>query len=169
MYSISFGKKDWRSIKNFAYKDTLYFRRLSVCKKEERTCSQILSPWLGDKVDSGTGLWYRPACLRSVAGRYDIPMPLSGAMNLSIVHNCEAVKWASFVHKEGCKDDIRRLLHWNSPDILHKYKEAHRTLSFKKSLFKNLCLKVHNHEIFFLTFFSETETIWSQGPVTRDF
>ncbi len=30
-------------------------------------------------------------------------------------------------------------------------------------------LKVHKHEIFFLTFFAETETLWSQGPVTRDF
>ncbi len=30
-------------------------------------------------------------------------------------------------------------------------------------------LKVHKHEIFFLTFFAETKTIWSQGPVTRDF
>ncbi len=36
---------------------------------------------------------------------------------------------------------------------------------------ETLCkiLKVHKHEIFFLTFFAETETIWSQGPVTRDF
>ncbi len=33
----------------------------------------------------------------------------------------------------------------------------------------SLKLKVHKHEIFFLTFFAETETIWSQGPVTRDF
>jgi len=24
-------------------------------------------------------------------------------------------------------------------------------------------------KIFFLTFFAETETLWSQGPVTRDF
>jgi hypothetical protein len=30
-------------------------------------------------------------------------------------------------------------------------------------------LQVHKHEIFFFTFFAETETIWSQGPVTRDF
>jgi hypothetical protein len=30
------------------------------------------------------------------------------------------------------------------------------------------CLKVHKHE-FFYTFFVETETLWSQGPVTRDF
>ncbi len=30
-------------------------------------------------------------------------------------------------------------------------------------------LKVHKHEKFVLTFFAETETIWSQGPVTRDF
>ncbi len=29
-------------------------------------------------------------------------------------------------------------------------------------------LKVHKHEFFF-DFFAETETIWSQGPVTRDF
>jgi hypothetical protein len=30
-------------------------------------------------------------------------------------------------------------------------------------------LKVHKHEIFFLSFLAETETLWSQGPVTRDF
>ncbi len=30
-------------------------------------------------------------------------------------------------------------------------------------------LKVHKHEIFLNTFIAETETIWSQGPVTRDF
>ncbi len=30
-------------------------------------------------------------------------------------------------------------------------------------------LKVHKHEIFLNTFFAETETIWPQGPVTRDF
>ncbi len=30
-------------------------------------------------------------------------------------------------------------------------------------------LKVHKHEIFLNTIFAETETIWSQGPVTRDF
>ncbi len=30
-------------------------------------------------------------------------------------------------------------------------------------------LKVHKHEIFFLIFFAETESLWSQGPVTRDF
>ncbi len=30
-------------------------------------------------------------------------------------------------------------------------------------------LKVHKHEIFILTFFAETETLWSQGPVTWDF
>ncbi len=30
-------------------------------------------------------------------------------------------------------------------------------------------LKVHKHEIYFLTFFAETKTLWSQGPVTQDF
>jgi hypothetical protein len=33
---------------------------------------------------------------------------------------------------------------------------------------RSTTLKVQ-HEIFFLTFFAETETLWSQGPVTRDF
>ncbi len=30
-------------------------------------------------------------------------------------------------------------------------------------------LKVHKHENFFLNFFAETETLWSQGPVSWDF
>ncbi len=30
-------------------------------------------------------------------------------------------------------------------------------------------LKVHKHEFFFLNFSAETETLWSQGPVTQDF
>ncbi len=53
-------------------------------------CSQIHSPWLGDKVDSGIGLSYRPASLCSqLAGRYDNPLPestifsQSGTMNLT--------------------------------------------------------------------------------------
>ncbi len=33
---------------------------------------------------------------------------------------------------------------------------------------RNPALKVHKHEIFFY-FFAETVTIWSQGPVTREF
>jgi hypothetical protein len=33
----------------------------------------------------------------------------------------------------------------------------------------SLNLKVHKHEIFVLSFFAETESLWSQGPVTRDF
>ncbi len=41
---------------------------------------------------------------------------------------------------------------------------------FKKFKFKDEeYLKVHKHEIFFLTFFAETESLWSQGPVTWDF
>jgi hypothetical protein len=30
-------------------------------------------------------------------------------------------------------------------------------------------LKVHKHEFFLNTFFAETESLWSQEPVTRDF
>jgi hypothetical protein len=40
---------------------------------------------------------------------------------------------------------------------------------FHCSAFVEYRLKVHKHEIFLITFFAETETIWSQGPVTRDF
>jgi hypothetical protein len=39
----------------------------------------------------------------------------------------------------------------------------------KKTSNATVPLKVHKHEIFFLTFFAETESLWSQGPVTRDF
>jgi hypothetical protein len=42
-------------------------------------------------------------------------------------------------------------------------------LLVKYFTFNLYLLKVHKHEIFFVTFFAETETIWSQGPVTRDF
>ncbi len=39
-------------------------------------CSQILSPWLGDKVvEYGIGLPYWPASQCSLAGLYDNPMP----------------------------------------------------------------------------------------------
>jgi hypothetical protein len=31
-----------------------------------------------------------------------------------------------------------------------------------------IALKVHKHE-FLYTFLAETETLWSQGPITRDF
>jgi hypothetical protein len=34
---------------------------------------------------------------------------------------------------------------------------------------KGVSLKVHKHENIFLTFFAETGTLWSQGPVTQDF
>jgi hypothetical protein len=37
----------------------------------------IHSPWLGDKVDSGIGLSYRPARLHRLASRYNNPMPES--------------------------------------------------------------------------------------------
>ncbi len=39
--------------------------------------SQILSPWLGDIVDSGIGLSYRPAIVHRLVGRYDNPKPES--------------------------------------------------------------------------------------------
>jgi hypothetical protein len=54
-----------------------------------KSWGQILSPWLGDIVDSGIGMLYRPASLCSLAGRYDNPLsestisPQSGTKNLA--------------------------------------------------------------------------------------
>jgi hypothetical protein len=48
-----------------------------VVFKYAEAFSQIYSPWLGDKVDSGIGLSYYPARLHRLADRYDNPMPES--------------------------------------------------------------------------------------------
>ncbi len=51
--------------------------------------AKFIVPDLRDKVDSGRGLWYLPARLDRLAGRYDKPMPesalspQSGTMNLA--------------------------------------------------------------------------------------
>jgi hypothetical protein len=56
---------------------------------EMRTSSQIISPRMGDIVDSGIGLPYRPASLCSQAVRYDnltpesTLSPQSGTVNLA--------------------------------------------------------------------------------------
>ncbi len=53
----------------------------------ECAVAEFIDPWLGDKVDSGTGLSYRPASPCSLPGRYDNLMPESnlspqlGSMN----------------------------------------------------------------------------------------
>ncbi len=47
-------------------------------------CNQIHSPLLGDKVDYGIGLSYRPASLCSLTGRYDNPMPYPPSQGLWI-------------------------------------------------------------------------------------
>jgi hypothetical protein len=49
--------------------------------------AEFIDPWLGDKVNSGIGLSYRPASPWSLSGRYNNPMqevalsPQSGSMN----------------------------------------------------------------------------------------
>ncbi len=69
---------------------------VSVIIKANAFSSQIHSPLLGDIVDSGLGLSYRPACLCSLAGRYDSPMPestlspQSRTMDLA-THNVEGI------------------------------------------------------------------------------
>ncbi len=54
-------------------------------------------------------------------------------------------------------------LQWKSLSLFQRYLRN----SFERMKWEDL--KVHKHEKFFLTFFAETETLRSQGPVTRDF
>ncbi len=62
---------------------------VKIVQIREYSVSQIHSPWLGDKVDYGLGLSYRPARLHRLAGRYHNPMtestlsPQSRTMNLA--------------------------------------------------------------------------------------
>jgi hypothetical protein len=61
---------------------------------------------------------------------------------------------------------------WEAADeaVWKKYiKNTGRNGDAKKVAYSHQTLKVHKHEMFLNTFFAETETIWSQGPVTRDF
>ncbi len=53
------------------------------------------------------------------------------------------------------------------PPMFFSHLTTYSLLSFR--LFIQSFLKVHKHEIFFLTFFAVTQSFWSQGPVTRDF
>jgi hypothetical protein len=59
----------------YVMRSLLSFTHISdrSCKQIEGTeiSSQIHSPWLGDKVNFGLGLSYRPASLCSLTGRYD--------------------------------------------------------------------------------------------------
>ncbi len=66
--------------------------------------SQILSPWLGDKVDYGKGMTYRPPTpsLCSLAGRYDSPIYavvdfIPPSQGLRIVF-CLLFPWYTFVN-----------------------------------------------------------------------
>ncbi len=95
------GKKIVLNKIQFSFRPGNYFQRhltllLRVKKQRRRSIYcwevksiKIYSPWMGDAVDSGIGMSYRPASLCSLAGRYDNPMPestlspQSGTMNLT--------------------------------------------------------------------------------------
>jgi hypothetical protein len=73
----------------YPFFDYYHLRSLPNCLEKVINSSQIHSPWLGDIVDSGIGLFYRPANLCILAGRNDNPIPevtlfpQSGTMNLA--------------------------------------------------------------------------------------
>jgi hypothetical protein len=49
----------------------------AFCSLESLPVAEFIDPDWGDKVNSGTGLPYRPARLLGLAGQYDNPMPVS--------------------------------------------------------------------------------------------
>ncbi len=58
--------------------------RASACSQTASyISSQVLSPWLGNKVDSGIGLPYRPTRLHMLAGRHDNTMPTGSTISPS--------------------------------------------------------------------------------------
>jgi hypothetical protein len=54
--------------------------------------------------------------------------------------------------------------HWETHGPGGKGKLIH-----EKNLKSKISCQAHKHDIFFSSFFAETESLWFQGPVTRDF
>jgi hypothetical protein len=70
-----------------------------------------------------------------------------------------------YLNKQGQQASLK-----HPDEVITRWRSYTIWRVFKKCVYKNqAALKVHKHEIFFFTFLAETETIWSQGPVTRDF
>ncbi len=75
--------------------------------------------------------------------------------------------FAKFLHAGQVQ--IEQLVVAHSPLRVQKKRQKNVTKMFKKYSKLSLAsstppppiLKVHKHEVFFLTFFAETETIWS--------
>ncbi len=89
--SDSAPKHQWRNFpiaQNFLCPRSTEIKYDLFFLSRRQSCSQIPSPWIGDIVNSGKGLSYRPASLGSLVGWYDNPMPestlspQSGTMNL---------------------------------------------------------------------------------------
>ena len=90
---------------------------------------------------------------------------------------------ASFYPIQACTGRLLENVLMFGPDIhdtvrfkiLHKCMYAIKSIQSmlqqfcKNTYCKKLALKVHKHEFFLNTFFAETESLWSQGSVTRDF
>ncbi len=85
----------------------------------------------------------------------------------SILVQFEDVRLASWFFRLDFPYSFLRLLTWFS--CLEFFLNGFSLDWVTVEMFSPLRLKVHKHEIFLNTFFAETETIWSQGPVTRDF
>jgi hypothetical protein len=65
-------------------------------RRVQEASSQIHSPLLGDKVDYGIGLSYRPAHIYSLTGRNYNPMQLSTLSSQS-----KTINWASGLWGKG--------------------------------------------------------------------
>jgi hypothetical protein len=82
-------------------------------------CSQIYSPWMGDIVDSGTGLSYRPASLFSLAWR-------AGTTTIcrSQLYSPNQGLWIWLLDKERCNcycTEIKGTGRESKPSELHRH------------------------------------------------
>jgi hypothetical protein len=100
--------------------------------------------------------------------RHELPYVEQGRHGL-VLEETHAVSMFKSIHTFPLY--VQMILHliysWAISNVISNKKWYKTVLTMHRHLKR--ILKVHKHEIFFVTFFAETETIWSQGPVTRDF
>ncbi len=105
------------------------------------TCSQILSPWWGDIVDSGKGLLHRPpGYTHRLVSRYDNPMPESTISPPSGTKNLASGPSRQYIL---CRYRIEY-----RPVASHLIQSEHLTAEYI-SIYKNC--KRHFRQVIFLT------------------
>jgi hypothetical protein len=73
-------------------------------KHPARAFAKFIVPDGGDKVDSGTGLTYRPARLHRLAGQSDNPMPQSTVSQDRLITEASFFEYYFLVVRSAAKD-----------------------------------------------------------------